>query len=390
MAGRALTVRTPFATRISPFVSDRLAFCFDNLRETRWHDAQRKARFRSSFMKKFNVGIVGYGWAATAHIPAINASSLAQVTAICSSRPLDGAALSAQYGSDLTVYNSLDAMLANPDIHVVSICSYPSQHVSQAVQAAKAGKHLILEKPLGLTLKDLRTLQKAVQQARVKTCVCFELRFSSQFVATKAVLDAGVLGEIHYGEVDYYHGIGPWYGQFRWNVKRENGGSALLSAGCHALDALLLCMGGAVESVSSYATHSRNKVLAAYEYPSTSVSILKFKDGRVGKVTACIDCLQPYYFHTHLVGSEGTLLDNKFHSNKLGTDKHKWSELSLKLADSGDVSDHPYATQFEAFFNALAAGREMSLTNLDAAAKTHEVIFAADKSAATGKPVRIL
>lgn len=341
-------------------------------------------------MKKFNVGIVGYGWAATAHIPAINASSHAQVTAICSSRPLDGAALSAQYGSDLTVYNSLDALLANPDIHAVSICSYPRQHVAQAVKAAKAGKHLILEKPLCLSLKDLGTLQKAVQQARVKTCVCFELRFSSQFVTTKAVLDAGMLGEIHYGEVDYYHGIGPWYGQFRWNVKRENGGSALLSAGCHALDALLLCMGGEVESVSSYATHSRNKVLAAYEYPSTSVSILKFKDGRVGKVTACIDCLQPYYFHTHLVGSEGTLLDNKFHSNKLGTDKHKWSELSLKLADSGDVSDHPYATQFEAFFNALAAGREMPLTNLDAAAKTHEIIFAADKSAATGKPVRIL
>ena len=341
-------------------------------------------------MKKFNVGIVGYGWAATAHIPAINASSHAQVTAICSSRPLDGAALSAQYGSDLTVYNSLDALLANPDIHAVSICSYPRQHVAQAVKAAKAGKHLILEKPLCLSLKDLRTLQKAVQQARVKTCVCFELRFSSQFVTTKAVLDAGMLGEIHYGEVDYYHGIGPWYGQFRWNVKRENGGSALLSAGCHALDALLLCMGGEVESVSSYATHSRNKVLAAYEYPSTSVSILKFKDGRVGKVTACIDCLQPYYFHTHLVGSEGTLLDNKFHSNKLGTDKHKWSELSLKLADSGDVSDHPYATQFEAFFSALAAGREMPLTNLDAAVKTHEIIFAADKSAATGKPVRIL
>lgn len=340
-------------------------------------------------MKKFNVGIIGYGWAATAHIPSINASSLAQVTAICSSRPLNGTALSAQYGSDITIYNNLDAMLANPDIHAVSICSLPKQHVPQAVKAAQAGKHLILEKPLCLSLKDLRTLQKAVKQARVKTCVCFELRFSSQFVTTKAVIDSGILGEIHFAEVDYYHGIGPWYGQFRWNVKRENGGSALLSAGCHALDALLLCMGGDVASVSSYATNSKNKILKAYEYPSTSVSILKFKDGRIGKVTACIDCLQPYYFHTHLVGSEGTLLDNKFHSTKLGTNKHKWSELSLKLADSGDVSDHPYAAQFELFFNSIAAGKEMPLTNLDTAAKTHEVIFAADKSAATGKPVKV-
>ena len=340
-------------------------------------------------MKKFNVGIIGYGWAATAHIPAINASSLAEVTAICSSRPLAAAALSTQYGSDITIYNNLDAMLASPGIHAVSICSLPNQHVAQAVKAAKAGKHLILEKPLCLSLRDLRVVQNAVQRARVKTCVCFELRFSSQFVTTKAVIDAGLLGKIHYGEVDYYHGIGPWYGQFRWNVRKDAGGSALLSAGCHALDALLLCMGGEVESVSSYATGSANKVLKQYEYPSTSVSILKFKDGRVGKVTACIDCLQPYYFHTHLVGSEGTLLDNKFHSTKLGLEKQKWSELSLKLCDSGDVSDHPYTTQFETFFNALAASKDMPLTTLDDAAKTHEVVFAADKSVEIGRPVKL-
>ena len=103
-------------------------------------------------MKKYNVGIIGYGWAATAHIPAINATSLAEVTAICSSRPLDGAALSTQYGSDITIYNNLDVMLGNPDIHAVSICSLPNQHVAQAVKAAKAGKHLILEKPLCLSL----------------------------------------------------------------------------------------------------------------------------------------------------------------------------------------------------------------------------------------------
>jgi len=340
-------------------------------------------------MKKFNVGIVGYGWAATAHIPAINATTLAQVTAVCSSRPLDATELSDQYGSNITVYSDLDEMLAKSGIHTVSICSYPAQHAEQTVKAAEAGKHLILEKPLCLSLKDLRTMQKAVKQARVKTCVCFELRFSSQFLTTKAVIDAGVLGRIHYAEVDYYHGIGPWYGQFRWNVKKAAGGSSLLSAGCHALDALLLCMGGEVESVSSYATNSANPDLKRYEYPSTSVTILKFKDGRVGKVASSIDCLQPYYFHTHFIGSEGSLLDNKFHSAKLGVNKHKWSELSLKLCDSGDVSDHPYQTQFESFFNSLAEGRDIPLTTLNDAVKTHEVVFAADRSAELGRPVKM-
>jgi UDP-N-acetyl-2-amino-2-deoxyglucuronate dehydrogenase len=341
-------------------------------------------------MRKFNVGIVGYGWAATAHIPAINASSLAQVSAICSSRPLDAAALSARYGSDITVYNSLDAMLANPGLHAVSICSYPNQHVPHAVKAAKAGKHLILEKPLSLSLKDLRTLRKAVKQARVKTCVCFELRYSSQFLTTKAVIDAGMLGEIHYGEVDYYHGIGPWYGQFRWNTGKKNGGSSLLSAGCHAMDALMLCMGTDVESVTSFSARSKNKVFAQYEYATTSVTILKFAGGRIGKVASVIDCIQPYYFHTHLVGSEGSLLDNKFHSNKLnGLNKHAWSNLSMKMLDSGDVSDHPYQAQHEAFFAALDRGEEMPLTSLRESMKSHRVVLAADMSAELGREVKM-
>ncbi|MEN9734800.1 MAG: hypothetical protein RLZ45_2795, partial [Verrucomicrobiota bacterium] len=109
----------------------------------------------------------------------------------------------------------------------------------------------------------------------------------------------------------------------------------------------------------------------------------------VGKCAAIVDCLQPYYFHTHLVGSEGSLLDQKFHSNRLHTNKHKWSELSMKMLDSGDVSDHPYQTQFTAFFDALAGGRDMPLTSFKDALKTHEVLFAADKSAATGKPVKL-
>ena len=333
-------------------------------------------------MTQYNVGIIGYGWAASAHIPAINAAPQAQVAAIYSSRKLDAKELSAKHGGTIKVYNDLDSLHADPDIDVVSICSYPPDHVKQVIAAARAGKHLIIEKPLCLSLKDLRAVQRAVAQAKVKTCVCFELRFSSQFLAIRSLLDKGLLGKIHYGEVDYFHGIGPWYGQFRWNTRKDSGGSSLLSAGCHALDALLLCMGEDVETVSSYSTHSTNRDFAPYEYPTTSVTILKFKDGRVGKVASVIDCLQPYYFHVHLVGSEGTLLDNKFYSTTLGgLNKSKWSELSMKMLDSGDVSDHPYQTQFEAFFTALDAGHEMPLTSLAHALRTHEVIFAADSSA---------
>jgi UDP-N-acetyl-2-amino-2-deoxyglucuronate dehydrogenase len=340
-------------------------------------------------MKKYNVGIIGHGWVATAHIPAINGTSLGQVTAVYSSRQLDSAELSAKYGGSVTAYNDLDEMLANPDIDVVSVCSYPFDHTKQVIAAAKAGKHLIIEKPLCLSLKDLRAMEAAIKKAKVKTCVCFECRWSSQFVATKATIDQGLLGELHYGEVDYYHGIGPWYGQFRWNTRKDAGGSSLLTAGCHALDALLMCMGNDVEEVTSYDTKSKSKIFKPYEYTTSSVTILKFKSGKIAKCAAVVDCLQPYYFHTHLCGSEGSLLDNKFHSMKLGTNKHQWSNLAMKMLDSGDVSDHPYTTQFEEFFKSLDAGKEMPLTSFAEAARTHEVIFAADKSAEIGRPVKM-
>ncbi len=336
-------------------------------------------------MKKYNVGIIGYSWAAGAHIEAINKTSRAQVTALCSSRKFDDDEISSRHGCRIKCYTDLSEMLADPDLDAVSICSYPADHAKQAVMAAAAGKHLIIEKPIALTWGDCLAVKEAVENAGVRTCVCFECRFSSQLTTIKAVIDQGLLGQIHYGEVDYYHGIGPWYGQFRWNVKKEAAGSSLLSAGCHALDALLLFMGNEIETVSSFSTFSANPDFARYEYPTTSVTLLKFRDGRVGKVTSVIDCLQPYYFHIHLVGSEGSLLDNKFYSTRLGgLNKGKWSELSMKMLDSGDVSDHPYLNQFEAFFAALDNGRDMPLTSLADALHAHEIIFKADRSSGTG------
>lgn len=333
-------------------------------------------------MKKYNVGIIGYSWVAGAHIEAINKTSFAQVTAVCSSRQLNEAEISAAHGCQIKCYTDPDQMLADPEIHVVSICSYPAEHAGQAIKAAKAGKHLIIEKPIALTWEECLAVEAAVQEAGVKTCICFECRFSSQLLTIKSVIDQGLLGKIHYAEVDYYHGIGPWYGQYRWNTIKTAAGSSLLSAGCHAMDALLLCVGSEFESVSSYATWSENKDFTAYEYPTSSVSIVKFRNGAIGKTASVIDCLQPYYFHFHLVGSEGSLLDNKYYSTKVsGLDKSKWTELPMKMLDSGDVSDHPYQAQFEAFFTALEEGKEMPLTSISEALKTHELIFAADKAA---------
>ena len=341
-------------------------------------------------MKELKIGIVGVGWVAGAHIEAFKSVEGARVTAVCSRRDLDESDLEPRFGTPLKAFSDYQKMLSDPSIDVIDICTPHPLHPEQAIAAAEAGKHLIIEKPISIDYESARQVKDAVDKSGVQTCVCFECRFSKHFTLVRSVIDAEMLGNLHYGEVDYYHGIGPWYGQFEWNVKKNMGGSSLLTAGCHALDALLFFMDSKVVEVTSYSGRSSGEVFRPYQYDTTSVTILKFANGSVGKVASSIDCLQPYYFHIHLVGSEGSLLDNKFYSGKLGGMlKEKWSTLETALIDSGDVVDHPYQPQFQAFVDSLSNGEPMPLTDLPTAYETHRVAFAADLSAAAGRPVKL-
>jgi predicted dehydrogenase len=341
-------------------------------------------------MGDLRIGIVGLGWVAGAHLETFKGVKGARVVAVCSRRPQSPSELKAKYGVPLRAYTDYDEMLADPEIDAVDVCTPHPFHRDQAIAAAKAGKHLIIEKPVALSWKDAKAIRDAVKKARVQAMVCFEVRFSAQFQLARSVVNEGLLGDLHYGEVDYYHGIGPWYGQFAWNVKRNYGGSSLLTAGCHALDALLMLMKAPVEEVVSHSVKSKSKIFKPYEYDTTSVTLLKFKGGKIGKVASVTDCLQPYYFHTHLVGSEGSMLDNKIYSHKLkGMNKGAWSTLSTALVDSGDVKDHPYLPQFQAFVDCTAKGKPMPLTDFDTALETHRVVYAADLSAKLGRPVKM-
>ena len=341
-------------------------------------------------MADYNIGIVGLGWVAGAHINTFKNVEDANVTAVCSRRPLDEAELERQFGIPLKVYNDYEVMLDDPSIDIIDICTPHPLHPDQAVAAARAGKHLIIEKPIALTFEDAVRVRESIHEAGVQSCVCFEVRYSGQATAIRSMLDQDLVGALHYGEVDYYHGIGPWYGQFPWNVKKEMGGSSLLTAGCHALDLLLWFMDGTVEEVTSYSSRSQSPTFAPYEYDTTSVTLLRFEDGRIGKVASVVDCLQPYYFHIHLVGSHGSVLDDQFHSTRLtGTTKDRWSRLAAPLIDSGDVNDHPYQGQFQAFIDSLRRGEPMPLTDFETAFESHRVAFAADRSAEEGRPVQL-
>lgn len=339
-------------------------------------------------MKRWRVGMVGYGWAAGAHMGALDLIDRFEVAAVCTSREdIDEAELERRHGRPIELVRDVGELIARPDIDVIDLCSRSNLHAEQAIAAARAGKHLIIEKPVSLDLAGLRAVQAAVAEAGVRTCVCLQVRFSPQFAMTRSLVGGGLIGPLHYGEVDYFHNIGPEVSQYEWNLRSDGGGSSLLTAGCHALDGLLLFMDEPVTEVMTYATSSPHPSFSRYEYPTSTVTILRFASGAVGKVASVVDSHQPYYLRVHLVGSEGTVLDGKLWSKGIAAlDPDRWTELGVQL-ESLNVVDEPYLLQFQELADALDGDREMALTSLADGARTFEVVFAADRSAELGRPV---
>jgi len=339
-------------------------------------------------MKKYKVGIVGFGWVAGAHLESFRKSSNFEPVAILSTRQLDPSEINTKYGVNVKIYNDYAKFLRDDSIDVVDICTPHFLHPEQTIAASNAKKHVILEKPIALNFSDSVKMLEAIRKNGTKTSVCFEVRFESAVQAMKSIIKQGLIGDIYYAEADYYHGIGPWYANQRWEVKKAQGGSSLLRAGCHALDVLLHIVGEEVEEVFSYGNKNPNEIFKPYDYPLNTVSLLKFKNRNIiGKVSSNTDCRQPYVFNINIVGSEGSVKNDLFHSKKIEGLKG-WSKMDVHLIDSGDVSNHPYVQQFDYFAKCLDEGTEPH-NNFQSAFESHRVIFAADKSVETGKPVRL-
>lgn len=338
-------------------------------------------------MKTLGVGIVGTGWVSGEHIRAYEANPHTEVRAMVG---LTGALAQAKKEehtlAHCRVHESLEAMLNDPSIQIVSICTPHHLHVPQGVAAAKAGKHLLLEKPVALDLAGLRQLQAAVRAAKVKTQVSFVLRWNPLFETIRALLADGVIGKIFYSEVDYFHAIGPWYAQYEWNIKQEFGGSSLLTAGCHAVDGLRWFVGKRAVEVFAYANYSAQNPLR-YEYEPNSVTLVRFEDGTMGKVASSIECVMPYVFNIELLGDQGTIRNNQVFSKRWVGQKG-WATIPTILPDSGDVTHHPFRDEINHFVDCVLNGRE-SHANLEDAALTHEICFASEISARERRPVSL-
>ncbi len=338
-------------------------------------------------MKTLGVGILGTGWVSDEHIRAFEANPHTEVRAILSRDRARAAAKAKEHAlADCRAYDRLEDLLDDPAIRIVSICTPHHLHLAQGVAAARAGKHLLLEKPVALDLAGLRELQSAVRQAKVKTVVSFVLRWNPLFETIRALLADRTIGRVFYAELDYLHGIGPWYRQYSWNVKKEIGGSSLLTAGCHAVDGLRWFVGKPAVEVFAYSNTSPQNPLG-YEYAPNSVTLVKFEDGTLGKVASSIECVMPYVFNIVLLGDQGSIRNNQVFS-KRWVGQRGWATIPTVLPDSGDVTHHPFRDEVNHFVDCILSDRE-SHANLEDAAATHEICFASEVSGREKRPVSL-
>ena len=234
------------------------------------------------------------------------ATRTSEVTWLCARDADRARANLASYGVALPgarITTSYDEVLAASDVDIVSIATPNHLHAAQAVAAAQAGKHLLLEKPTGLDVDELVRIRDAVRRAGVRTIVSFELRYNPFLTFARWLRAGGWLGEIRFARTQYLSRVTDWYSGWDWVRTRESGRSHLLAAGCHAVDALRWCSGLEPDAVSALHTHFTE----GYEWPTSIVANMTLGGSALGHVTSSTDFMMPYTFLVELMGDRATL-----------------------------------------------------------------------------------
>lgn len=335
-------------------------------------------------MTSYGVGIIGTGWVAGPYAEAFQQHPQTIVKAICSREEERGKAFVKKLDlSGCQIYTDYEKMLRDPEVDIVVICTPNALHAEQTIAAAQEKKPIIIEKPIALTWSDMQAMHKAVKEAGVKTIVGFVLRWHPLFVTLKELMTQQALGKLFYAEADYYHEVRPGRPNLSWIRTRSMGGTALLSAGCHAVDAVHYFVEDEVIEVFAYAT--RNHPLLEYE--STIVTLLKFQHGALAKIGCSREMRSNYVFNIALYGDKGSVRNNQLYPGHL-SQIDQFITLPVPVPDSGDTAHHPFLGEISHFVECLTNNVE-SHCNLEDALKTHEICLAADRSAAEGKPISL-
>ena len=334
-------------------------------------------------MKKLGAAIIGCGWVAQEYIKAFGSDERSEVRALVSRNPANAQRYRDRFDLRCTIETDASKMLRQDDVDIVVVCTPHNTHTEYVVAAAEAGRHVIIEKPVALTPEDVRRQQDAVAKNKVKTIVSFVLHWNPLLMTIDRLIEQGAFGRIFMVEVDYLHRI--WMTtEEKWYASRKQSGTAILTGGCHAVDALRWFARSDVEQVSAYQAKTENPV----EYPGTISVNVKFRDGKIGRSTTTFDARMPYRFNIGIYGTEGALRNDQLFAPKLFPGQNDFMKIPCILPDSADVAHHPFQGEISHFLDCITEDKR-PFPDLEDAAKTQAVCFAADLSAESGRPVTL-
>lgn len=337
-------------------------------------------------MAKYGVGIIGAGWVAGEYVKIFADHPLTELVGVYNRTPGKAGELLRSLGVDSREYSSLDELFDDERIQIIASCTHPDTRREHCVRAAETGRHIVIEKPVGTTLEDSLAIRDAVAKAGVKTVTSFVLRWNPQFLTVRQLIADGVLGDLVYGEADYWHPLQEVYPGYRAFVSEAQGKSAFVCGGCHAAD-ILRYVGGEIVEVAAFSAAKRMN--QDFEYDPVVAASLRFENGAVGKLATILEADSPYIFNCKLFGTEGTIIDNEVYSSKhYPGSLDYWSFPTVK-PDSAEVEHHPFREEIDHFLECIESDTESHASIADSW-KSMAVCFAIDESAAKGgQPVQV-
>ena len=343
--------------------------------------------------------IIGCGMIARFHATAIAEIPGARVAALVSRSAANAQKLLQETGTPACpVFTSLDDALKAPGVDAVVITTPSGAHLEPAVQAAAAGKHVVVEKPLEITPERCDRIIEACDTHRVKLCTIFPSRFADSSQVLKLAVSAGKFGRLTLGETtckwwrsQAYYDEGGWKG-----TQALDGGGAMMNQAIHSVDLLLWMMGDAVAVTGFTAMLAHERI----EVEDTAAAVLRFQSGALGVIQATTS-VHPGYPKTIAVhGDRGSAVIEQedvlrwdFHPPTPDDDEVK-RRFAAKVGASGGAADpkaishEGHRRQLADFVAAIRANRAPAVDGREGR-KAVQLICAIYESNRTGRVVEI-
>jgi UDP-N-acetyl-2-amino-2-deoxyglucuronate dehydrogenase len=349
-------------------------------------------------MTQHGFGIIGCGMIAEFHTHAINEIENARVVAACSRHVANAEKIAKMAKGGCALFADLDSMLAIPSLDVVCVCTPSGAHLEPAVRAARAGKHVVVEKPLEITLPRCDEIIAACDAASVRLCTIFPSRFTAANIRLKQAIDAGRFGRLTLGDTyvkwwrtQAYYDSGGWRGT--WQL---DGGGALMNQAIHNVDLLYWLMGEVDSIAAACATLAHERI----EVEDTAVAALRFNNGALGVIEAATSAYPGLLKRTEIHGDRGSARVEQDDitlwefQEKVPSDNEVYAAMAGQTGFKAGASDPRGIThighrdQLTDFLRAIDEGREPAIDGRQGR-KSVEIIRAIYLSAQTGAAVKL-